>query len=282
VFVDLSAFVRDLPARFGGDLYVDEPPDPRFDKVVADIEGMSTPHSLTLLNAAVDHLSKDEWYLEVGSYRGRSLVGASLGHEHGRFAAIENFREFGVDPQLAQTSVSETLERWGLGGRVRFLPGEAFKLLPKGAVHGPVGVYFYDGAHSRLAQYLGLACAEQWLADEALVIVDDATWPQVASSTQSYMDRHPGYELLFDLRAERDYDPRWCNGVKVYGWRRPRGWTPPGGLDITWRRIAHLYGQEPVMNVAWRVLPRYPRVSSVLKRAYLHGGTAVPKENGGA
>lgn len=280
--MDLSAFVRDLPARFDGDFYSDAVPDPRFDEVVASVEGMSTAHSLTLLNAAVHYLGPDEWYLEVGSYRGRSLVGASLGHDHERFIAVENFREFGVDPELARSTVLETLERWGLRGRVRFLQGEAFTLLPKGVTPGPVGVYFYDGAHSRLAQYLGLASAERWLADEALVIVDDATWPQVASSTQSYMDRHPGYELLFDLKAERDYDPRWCNGVKVYGWRRPRGWKSPTGLDVRWRRIAHLYFQEPVMNLAWRVLPRYPRLSAVLKRAYLHGGTAVPKENGRA
>lgn len=274
--MDLAAFTKALPERFGGDFYREALDDDRFDAVIDAVDGMSTPHSLAVLNEAVAHLGDDEYYLEVGTYRGRSLIGASLGHDHDRFVAVENFREFGFDPELAQSTVLQTLEDWGLRGRVRFLRGEAFKILPKGVLPGPVGVYFYDGAHSRLAQYLGLASAEQWLADEALVIVDDATWPQVASSTQSYIDAHPGYELLFDFRAAHDFDPRWCNGVKVYAWRRPSNWTPPTGADVAWRRVAHLYGQEPIMNIAWRVLPKFPRISTVLKRAYLHGGTSVP------
>ena len=279
--MDLDAFRRSLVARFEGDFYRSELPDDRFAKVVADVDGMSTPHSLMLLNEAVANLGGDEWYLEVGSYRGRSLIGAMLGHDHDRFIAIENFREFGFDPEAAQATVFDTLTTWGVRDRVRFLRGEAFSVLPTGVTPGPVGVYFYDGAHSRLAQYLGLALAEQWLADEALVIIDDATWPQVSSSTQSYIDAHPGYELLYDFRARHDFDPLWCNGVKVYAWRRPERWRAPAGLDVTWRRIAHLYGQEPVMNFAWRTLPRYPRVSAVLKRAYLHGGTSVPEGSSG-
>lgn len=279
--MDLDAFKRSLLVRFEGDFYRDDLPDDRFEKVVADVEGMSTPHSLMLLNEAVSHLGEDEWYLEVGTYRGRSLIGAMLGHDHNRFIAIENFREFGFDPEVAQATVFDTLTTWGVRDRVRFLRGEAFSVLPTGVTPGPVGVYFYDGAHSRLAQYLGLAVAEQWLADEALVIVDDATWPQVASSTQSYIDAHPGYELVYDFRARHDFDPLWCNGVKVYAWRRPARWRRPDGFDVTWRRIAHLYGQEPIMNLAWRVLPRYPTISAVLKKAYLHGGTSVPEGSSG-
>lgn len=275
--MDLQAFRSALPDRFGGDFYSAELPDDAFEKVIAEVDGMSTPHSLTLLNEAVRHLGPDEYYLEVGTYRGRSLIGAMLGHEHDRFVAIENFREFGFDPEIAQATVLDTLEKWGVRDRVRFLRGEAFSVLPRGVTPGPVGVYFYDGAHSRLAQYLGLAVAEPWLADEALVIVDDATWPQVASSTQSYIDAHPGYELLHDFRAEHDFDPLWCNGVKVYAWRRPRNWQRPDGFDVTWRRLAHIYGQEPIMNLAWRTLPKVPRVSAVLKKAYLHGGTSVPE-----
>ncbi len=275
--MDLKKFVRELPGHFGGDLYADAPPDRRFRAVLDDIDGMSTEHSLTLLNAAVGCLGDGEWYVEVGSYRGRSLVGAMLDHDHDRFLAIENFREFGFDPEIGHSTLMNTLSRWGVRDRVRLIRGEAFRVLPVMGAPGPVGVYFYDGAHSRLAQYLGLASAEALLADEALVIIDDATWPQVASSTQSYIDAHPGYELLFDIRAEQQYDPRWCNGVKVYAWRRPPRWRPPTGLDVRWRRVAHLYGQEPIMNVAWRTLPRVPRIEKVLRRLYLHGGTSVPE-----
>lgn len=278
--MDTRAFLRDLPDLFGGDLQTHSPLDRRFRAVVDDVDGMSTEHILTVLNHAVSHLGPDEWYLEVGSYRGRSLVGAMLGHDHDRFAAIENFREFGVPAAAAHAQALANLRRWGVADRARFVRGEAFRVLRQAPTPGPVGVYFYDGAHSRLAQYLGLAHAERHLADEALVVVDDATWPQVESSTRAYVEAHPGYELVADIRAERDYDPRWCNGLKLYAWRRPPGWRAQEGLDVRWRQAAHLYGQEPMMHLAWRTVPRLPRVEKALRVVWSHGGTSVPSDPG--
>lgn len=274
--MDTRAFLRALPELFGGDLQAPSPVDRRFRAVVDDVDGMSTEHILTVLNLAVAHLGDDEWYLEVGSYRGRSLIGAMLGHAHDRFAAIENFREFGVPGDRAHDQAVANLERWGVGGRARFVRGEAFRVLRRSPTPGPVGVYFYDGAHSRLAQYLGLAHAERHLADEALVVVDDATWPQVETSTQAYVTKHPGYELLLDIRAETDYDARWCNGLKLYAWRRPSGWRPQEGPDVRWRQVAHLYGQEPMMHLAWRTVPRVPGLEKALRVLWSHGGTSVP------
>lgn len=309
--MDCAAFADRLPGLFpGGDLLAEAPVDRRFAGVVERVDGMSTEHSLTLLNLAASMLGPDEMYLEVGSYRGRSLVGAALGQDHDRFLAIENFREFGLDPAASERLLRDALREWQVADRVTFRRGDAFRLLPRGVVPRPVGVYFYDGAHSRLAQYLGLGLAEPVLADEALVIIDDASWPQVARATEAYLAGHPGYRLLFDLRADQAEDPRWCNGVAVYQWRRPPGhrarrWpvnpaddpaadrigTPAGaraggrgrtGLDLAWRRLAHLYLHEPAMTLAWQVLPRHPRLSAALKKLYLHGGSEVPAAPAGA
>jgi predicted O-methyltransferase YrrM len=275
--VDTAAFAARLPDCFpGGDPYAPAPLDRRFAPVVAAVDGMSTEHTLTLLNLAAGLLPAGEGYLEVGSYRGRSVVGAALGQKHDRFTAVENFREFGLDPAQSERLLRTALLDWDVADRVRLLRGDAFRLLTRGAIAGPVGVYFYDGAHSRLAQHLGLGLAEPVLADEALVVVDDASWPQVERATERYVARHPGYELLFDLRASRAEDPRWCNGVKVYAWRRPPGRRGPRP-DLAWRRPAHLYVQEPALTAAWNWLPRHPRVSAVLKRLYLHGGSEVPQ-----
>lgn len=274
--MDTAEFAARLPACFpAADLYADAPLDRRFGKVVETVDGMSTEHTLTLLNLAASLLPTGESYLEVGSYRGRSAVGAALGNPGQAFTAIENFREFGLDPAESERLLRAALADWDVADRVRLLRGDGFRLLLAGAVPGPVGVYFYDGAHSRLAQHLGLGLAEPVLADEALVVVDDASWPQVERSTARYVARHPGYELLFDLRAGRAEDPRWCNGVKVYAWHRPPG-ARPRRPDLAWRRIAHLRLQEPAMVAAWGFLPRHPRLSAALKRVFLHGGSEVP------
>jgi predicted O-methyltransferase YrrM len=278
--VDTAAFATRLPACFpGGDPYARVPLDRRFAPVVETVDGMSTEHLLTLLNLATSLLPACESYLEVGSYRGRSAVGAALGRRDRTFTAIENFREFGFDPTESERLLRAALRDWNMADRVRLLCGDAFRLLPGAVLPSTVGVYFYDGAHSRLAQYLGLGLAEPVLADEALVVVDDASWPQVERTTSRYVARHPGYRLLFDLRAERSEDPRWCNGVKVYAWHRPAG-TGRHRPDLAWRRLVHLHLHEPALAAAWRLLPRHPRLSDALKRIYLHGGSEVPAPPG--
>ncbi len=274
--MDTAAFAARLPGCFpGGDPYADMPLDRRFAKVVETVDGMSTEHTLTLLNLAVSLLPAGESYLEVGSYRGRSLVGAALGNPERAFTAIENFREFGLEPAESERLLRAALRDWDVSDQVRLLRGDAFRLIIRDRLPEPVGVYFYDGAHSRLAQHLGLGLAEPVLADEALVVVDDATWPQVERSTARYVARHPGYRPLFDLRAERPEDPRWCNGVKVFAWHRPAA-VRRVRADLAWRRLAHLHVHEPALAAAWRLLPRHPRLSAVLKRVYLHGGSEVP------
>ncbi len=278
--MDVAGFVADLPRAFGGDTHAEHPSDRRFARVVEQVPGMTTEHTLTLLNLAVGRMATDEIYLEVGSYRGRSLVGAMLGQVGARAIAVESFREFGTDPDEATSAVRSTLEEFGCATGVRFVRGDAFRLLRPGPPGWSVGVYFYDGAHSRVAQYLGLAMAEPLLADAALVIVDDASWRQVDAATRSYVERHPGYRLLFDLAAEHDFDSRWCNGVKVFGWQRPVAWRPPRGLDVAWRRAVHLYALEPARHLAWQVLPRYPRLMAATRRLYVHGGTSVPDAGG--
>jgi predicted O-methyltransferase YrrM len=273
--LDVAAFAAELPMRFAGDLYADHPRDRRYRDVVDDVPGMSTEHALTVLDLAVGHLGEDECYLEVGSYRGRSLVGAMLANPQRRAVAVESFSEFGVDATETLSEVRRTLADYGCSDRVQFVVGDAFRLFKPGFTERPVGAYFYDGAHSRVAQYLGLAMAESLLADEALVIIDDATWPQVAAATRSYLSRHKGYEVVADLRATQDFDPRWCNGMLILAWRRPPGWTAPSGWAITWRRAAHLAVLEPSRRIAWRVLGPRPRLMAAAKRLYLHGGTAV-------
>jgi predicted O-methyltransferase YrrM len=275
--MDVEAFAAELPGRFGDDFTADHPADRRLAAVVEQVPGMSTEHALTVLDLAVGHLNLQECYLEVGSYRGRSVVGAMLAHPDRRAIAVESFAEFGATPAEGRREILAVLRRFGVADRVDLKIGDAFRVFRPGSVPQPVGVYFYDGAHSRVAQYLGLALAEQFLADEALVVVDDFSWPQVRTSTQSYLRKHPGYEVVAEMRAVHDFDPRWCNGLLVLAWRRPSHWQAPGGWEVLWRRLLHATVLEPARRFAYRVLPRSPQLMRLARRLYLHGGTSVPE-----
>jgi predicted O-methyltransferase YrrM len=288
--MDLEAFQAGLAGLFDGDLRADHPTDRRFRDLLADVPGMATEHKLALLNLAAAHLGPGEAYLEVGSFKGLSLIGAMLGNAGRRFYAIENFLEFNPDGR-ARAELEANLGRWVEPGRARVLEGDCFDLLRTGAgLEEPVGVYFYDGAHGRLPHYLALGVAERWLADRALVVIDDASWPIVARATDRYVAAHPGYRLLFDLAAEHEEDPRWWNGVRVYAFERSeatvRGGSggrllPHRSIDLAWRLLAYDLVYRPAVRVAWKTLPRHPGLCAAVLKVVPLASRRVPVGDGG-
>ena len=277
--MDLEAFQAALPELFDGDLRAGHPADRRFRAVLADVPGMATENKLALLNLAAAHLEPGEAYLEVGAFKGLSLIGAMLGNRGRRFSAIESFLEFNPDGG-ARGELEANLARWVEPGQVRLLEGDCFRLLrDQGRLQEPVGVYFYDGAHGRLPHYLALGVAERWLADRALVVIDDASWPIVARATDRYVAAHPGYRRLFDLAAEHEEDPRWWNGVRVYAFERPRARSR--GWDVAWRLRAYDLAYRPAVRVAWRTLPRHPGLCAAVLKVVPLASRRVPVGDGG-
>ena len=275
----LEAFRTELPRAFDGDLAAPHPRDRRFRALLEDVPGMATESKLALLSLAAAHLEPGEAYLEVGSFKGLSLIGAMLGNQHAPFYAIENFLEFNLDSGATRDELLGNLDRWVDRERLRLLEGDCFRLLRRERLlEAPVGVYFYDGAHGRLPHYLALGVAEPWLADRALVVVDDASWPMVARATERYLAAHPGYELLFDLAAEREEDPRWWNGLRVYAFRRPPGQAAGrrASPDVAWRMLAYGLAYQPAMRLAWRTLPRHPRLASAVLKVVPMASRRVP------
>jgi predicted O-methyltransferase YrrM len=274
----LDAFRRELPAAFDGDLQASHPRDRRFRALLEDVPGMATESKLALLNLAAAHLEPGEAYLEVGSFKGLSLIGAMLGNQHASFYAIENFLEFNLDAGATRAELLGNLDRWVGRDRLRLLEGDCFRLLRRnGVLEAPVGVYFYDGAHGRLPHYLALGVAERWLADRALVVVDDASWPMVARATERYLAAHPGYELLFDLAAEREEDPRCWNGLRVYAFRRPPGAAARrASPDVAWRLLAYSLAYQPSMRLAWKTLPHHPRLAAAVLKVVPMASRRVP------
>src|SRR5512137_832282 len=82
--------------------------------VLTNVPGMATENKLKLLNLAVASLEQDEVYVEVGCYKGASLVGAALGNTDHRLFACDNFSQF----DGADASLRETLKKYTPDGQV--------------------------------------------------------------------------------------------------------------------------------------------------------------------
>ena len=148
------------------------PADRSLSHILSEIPGMATENKLRLLNCAVASLdpNESEVYVEVGCYKGASLVGAATSNPHARIFACDNFSQF----DGAADALRRTLDAHTAPGQVTFHDMD-FRDFLAAAPWSParIGAYFYDGGHSFRDQYDGVALAIQHLADDAVVIIDD-------------------------------------------------------------------------------------------------------------
>ncbi|MFX4287258.1 class I SAM-dependent methyltransferase [Janibacter sp. G349] len=264
-------FLTEVERSFDGDPQTSDPVDPVFAHIAETVNGYTAVNELAVLNAAARALPEDECYLEVGSYKGRSMSAAVQGISGKTFYVVENYLEFGMQGQEAREELDRNLATHARDVDVRLLEGNCFSLLHRpGVIDRPVGVYFYDGEHTGLSHYLALGIIEPWLADEAVVLVDDATYPMVTDAHDAFVAAHPQWRIERRWDAASNNDPRWANGLHALSFRRDeataRGAQEP--WDVRWRRLAYLASLGPGQKAAWKAIHRFPELIPLAKKLY--------------
>jgi predicted O-methyltransferase YrrM len=212
--VDVAAFIDELQQLFEDFPRSPHPRDRRFHQVLEFAPGLAAENNLALLNLAGRLLPDNESYVEIGTYRGTSLIAAALDNA-GDFVAIDDFSfRDGSREQLERN-----LLHFGVAGAT-IVEGDAFELVPGGVLGDRrVGVYYYDAAHDYDSQVRGLQMIEPYLADEALVIVDDSDWEHVARADRDYLASQPRAELVLEIVGNDGGNPGWWEGVHLIAWR---------------------------------------------------------------
>ena len=125
-------------------------------------------------------LEPGESFVEVGRYQ-RSEPDRGDGRERRR--RLRRDRQLRDERRLAQGARGEHRP---LRPRVpTIIEGDAFQAIPSGALAGKtVAVYYYDNGHTYEKQLDGLRMIEPWLADRALLIVDDTDWSTSSGDTR--------------------------------------------------------------------------------------------------
>lgn len=219
--MDYLRFLTELPcfySNWGNDAV--SPKSDRFQQVLNQVEGMTTASVMQLLNAAVACLESNEIYCEVGCFRGTTLIGALL-DQHDRMAyAIDNFSEF--DPSgEGESKLLHNLETFGLSDQVCFCNQdfeEFFYDLAQLSTQDKIGVYLYDGAHDYRSQLMGLLLVRPFLADRALIIVDDRNWSAVQQANWDFVTTHPRCRLELSLPTPANGHSSFWNGLDVLSW----------------------------------------------------------------
>jgi predicted O-methyltransferase YrrM len=213
--LEIERFEPELHALFDDFPSSEHPREKRFDHVLERVPGLARENNLALLNLAASLLGPGESYVEIGSYRGTSLIAAMLDNEGKEFVGIDNFQM----GDATRKQLDRNLASFGLKGEATILEGDAFTMIPAGALEGRrVGVYYYDAAHSYEAHLQALVMIEAYLASRALLIVDDSDWEQVADATRDYLAQQPKARMLVWIPGKDNGLPWWWEGVQVLAW----------------------------------------------------------------
>lgn len=208
-------FARELPTLFDDFPASEHPRDRRFAEVLEAVPGLARENNLALVNIAASLLEPGECYLEAGSYHGTSLVAAMLGNEGKEFVAIDDF-SLGDG---SREQLEANLARFGLSG-AEVIEGDVREVLRGDALAGKrVGVYYYDAGHSYEEHVDGLRLVEPYLAERALLIVDDSDWEQVERAIADYLAEQPRARLLLQIDGKDRGQPQWWEGVVALDWK---------------------------------------------------------------
>jgi hypothetical protein len=168
-------------------------------------------------------------YLEVGSFRGSSLVSAAYGNTDvlNEIHAIDNFSEFVIEDSgfHPREDIEKNFNLY-LGPtqeRVNFYEEDCWEFdlskLPK------IQIYFYDGLHSQEAQTKAFTYFEPVFDDVFIAIVDDWNQRKVRVGTKEALS-----QINYDVVASRaiipgkrpnnanrvnNPDPMWWGGTYI-------------------------------------------------------------------
>ena len=196
--------------RFLGELPLELRDVSHYEALLEEVPGLAKANNLALLNVAARCLGDGEVYLEVGTFRGTSLISAMRGNE-GEFVALDNWSM----AEGSREQLDSNLERHGLQATI--LEGDAFETLRRG-VPSPIGAYYYDNGHEYEQQMEGLRLAEEYLASPALVIVDDTDWERVERAVDDYLAQQPRATEIFRADGNDRGHPEWWEGMRVLRW----------------------------------------------------------------
>ena len=190
--------------------------DPRFADILQRVHGMTTGNVLALLNLAVACLDERESYLEIGSFRGATLIGALHGQRNRKAIAVDNFSEFNVDG-ANEAVLHANLAAFSMHDRVEFHNRDFRDCLVdlRSRESLRVGVYLYDGAHDYRSQLLGLLLAVPLLAPHSLIVIDDANVPAARDATHDFLLVEPRAHILLDLPTPGNCHPTFWNGLLI-------------------------------------------------------------------
>lgn len=195
--------------------------------------GISSVKTGKLLNCAVPFLDKNEVYLEIGTFTGFSLACAALYNAQFPCIGIDNFSFTGFEQCKIEANADKVDNKPQARARVklamRAVNQDNMAFIEKDfrevdlVKDAKIGVFYIDGYHTKAEVLENFKWAEDKLADNALIFIDDISIGGVGDGVYEWVHAHrPNYHEFFHMdsigmpNASRSIEmPMFWNGLSI-------------------------------------------------------------------
>lgn len=181
----------------------------------------------TLINLSKVALDDDCVYLEVGVFQGLSLLSVASNAGKNRAFGIDNFAFFDPDGKN-ESIVRNRIDQLKLTNVTLINRDYEDALINLSEYIGDkkVGLFFVDGPHDYRSQLICLLLIQPYLADNAVIVVDDCNYRHVRLANSDFLQANKDFKLFFEAYTTshpNNMTPEvlaqarkgWWNGVNV-------------------------------------------------------------------
>ena len=192
----------------------------------SDVVGPSGQKFRTLISALNNRQTTDLAYLEIGIFKGRTLLTSAAENPEVRHIGVDNFSQFDPDG-INKSIIDSAIDTCSISNVELYEQDFMQFLLDQGKYpKRNVGVYFYDAIHDYRSQFLALLHGSKLVAPGGIILVDDTNYGHVRYSTYDFIETNPDYKLLFETftsshpaemtpEVAADARANWWNGTQV-------------------------------------------------------------------
>lgn len=200
--------------------------DPKYKEYLSKVRAMTGPGIIQLLNGVCKFIDFKGCYLEIGTHRGSTLIGAALDDRKTMYYGVDTFEGHNGSLEAApfatiEEGLIDALDKLTFGNVQYFRQDYLEFFESKTNINGhKVQVYFYDGDHRFENQYLGLYHCVDVLDDEAIVLVDDSAnndRTAVLASIAKIMADDYRFSFLREFKPKRSeiHGDFWCGLIAL-------------------------------------------------------------------
>lgn len=193
-----------------------------------NISGLSGRKLCNALCGFTKNMGEENIYLEIGVYKGLTLLTNAASNPEVKCIGIDNFSLFNENHSNKDIVLNQIKELKLKNVELIDLDFEEALDNLKNHIdpNKKIGVFFIDGPHDYRSQLISLMKIKNYLAEDCVIIIDDANYVHVRQATKDFLSTESEFKLLCEAYTKAhvanlsDLDKKevidgWWNGVNI-------------------------------------------------------------------